>query len=219
MKAKTPRFGWVDGLILSVSIASGVWLASHDWKVVEATLGLPDSEAQIEARRKTAAAQLPNLKPIPPVSRLERWRQAITNAGVVALPCLTLGAAASTFRHRQCRSRRELRHVGVLTSAVVGAFVAFLYGSELAFRWTFPYGYGSSHDPISFSAQHLSKDVGLATSALWSVLAIGGRWKATPDWPDRMGRAVGVAWVVYAVLGVVLHYAGMIIYRADGSLA
>ncbi len=218
MNRTTPRFGWFDGLILGLAIASGVWAASVDLKTVEATLGLPDTMAQEEARTKQLIAITPNYRPPPTVARLERARRAIVSVGEVLLPCLTIGITLATFRHRECWSRRSLRHVGVLTSAIAGVFVAFLFGSELAFRWTFPFGYRSSHFPLSFSLSfQLSNYVSLPITALWGVLALGGRWKATPEWSDRLGRAIGVAWVVYALLDVLLMYAGTVIYRADGS--
>jgi hypothetical protein len=37
---------------------------------------------------------------------------------------------------------------------------------------------------------------GFAVAICWSTLAVGGRWRAEPSWIDRLGRIVGVAWIV-----------------------
>ena len=210
-----PRFGGVDVLILGAWIAFGVWLSATDMKIVESTLGLGDGTAQFEARTKRAlAAQPPRAEA--PVGRAERSRQALVDVGLTMFPCLTLGVAVATFRHRGARSRRALRHVGVLTSAVAGIVVAVLFGGEFAFRALRP---NAGHHPLGFNLHDLSGGTSLAIASLWGVLVIGRRWKATPDWPDRLGRAVGVAWIVYVVLGVLLRYAGLVIYRPDGTPA
>ena len=217
MNRETPRFGRVDALILAASIAGATWLATSDPKLVEATLGLADTQAQLEADSLRAKAR-PDYREPPPVARLERVRRAVVDAGGWVLPCLTLGVAAATFRHRECWSRRALRRVGVLTSAIAGIIVAWLFLGDLAFRWAWPYGYGSGHLPLGFVLFYtVGTDASLATTALWGVLAIGGRWKGVPEWPDRLGRAVGWAWVAYAVLGVLLQYAGLVAYHPDGT--
>jgi len=42
---------------------------------------------------------------------------------------------------------------------------------------------------------------GPAVAAAWLVLAVTRRWKAERSWIDRLGRAVGVCWVVAAFVG------------------
>ena len=38
--------------------------------------------------------------------------------------------------------------------------------------------------------------LGLAVLAAWTTLLLGRRWRAEPSWIDRMGRMLGVAWIV-----------------------
>jgi hypothetical protein len=38
--------------------------------------------------------------------------------------------------------------------------------------------------------------IGLAVAVSWMTLLIGGRWRAEPSWIDRLGRVMGVGWIV-----------------------
>jgi hypothetical protein len=40
---------------------------------------------------------------------------------------------------------------------------------------------------------------GLAVTVAWSTLALNGRWQPEPNWLDRAGRSLGLAWVVLMV--------------------
>ena len=41
---------------------------------------------------------------------------------------------------------------------------------------------------------------GLAVTVAWSMLALSGRWRSEPNWLDRVGRSLGLVWVVLTVL-------------------
>jgi hypothetical protein len=49
--------------------------------------------------------------------------------------------------------------------------------------------------------------VGLAVLASWMTLVLGRRWRPDPGWVDRLGRAVGVFWVVTGFTCTVLAFA------------
>lgn len=40
---------------------------------------------------------------------------------------------------------------------------------------------------------------GLAVAVAWTGLALSGQWQAEPNWLDRAGRLLGLAWVVLMV--------------------
>jgi hypothetical protein len=40
---------------------------------------------------------------------------------------------------------------------------------------------------------------GLGVTVAWSMLALSGRWRSEPNWLDRTGRSLGLAWVVLMV--------------------
>jgi hypothetical protein len=60
-----------------------------------------------------------------------------------------------------------------------------------------------------FSAKVLTltdlRQVGLFIAVVWPVQALTGRWRPAPDWVDRLGRALGFAWI--ATLPVFEWYA------------
>ena len=42
----------------------------------------------------------------------------------------------------------------------------------------------------------LAKFGGMAVTASWMTLLVGRRWRAESSWVDRLGRAIGVCWIV-----------------------
>ncbi len=42
----------------------------------------------------------------------------------------------------------------------------------------------------------LPASLGLAVLVTWTTLLLGRRWRAEPSWIDRLGRIIGVAWVL-----------------------
>jgi hypothetical protein len=138
--------------------------------------------------------------------RLERGRGVLVDFGGHLLPFVTLGAAAATFRHRAARSRSALRRVGVLTTAVASIFVAVSLVNEFVLRRFETLESGYRHNSFDSIWRDLGEDTSLAIAAFWGVLALGWRWRAAPDWTDRIGRAVGAGWIAYAILGVLLRY-------------
>jgi hypothetical protein len=40
---------------------------------------------------------------------------------------------------------------------------------------------------------------GYTVLAAWLVLALGRRWRSEPGWIDRLGRFLGVAWIVWSL--------------------
>jgi len=197
-------------LVAALALGSGVyWM---DPEILESRLGLPPTEirqfmrevAQARAARG-GVVQSGDARSLPAPLTRRRW--ALVNLLDHFLPLMTLGAAAATFRHRRRRSRRAMRHVGTLTTAVVGMFVGVSLINEYVDR-RFPalwIGYG--HNLLEHLWWFLGEDTSLGVVALWCVLAIGRHWRTSPDWTDRLGRAIGIAWVLRAILGVLLKYA------------
>jgi hypothetical protein len=214
-----PRLGLIDALILIASIALGVRLSATDPKDLESALGLGDTQARFEKEKDwTLVRQVAGRGQADPagyeriiVLDRVRWKRRVLLAvGQVFLPVITLGAGLATFRHRAGRSRRSLRHIGVLTTAVAALFVALSLANEfLLRRFHGPpprFGYTAGHTNFDSIWWDLGQDTGLAIAALWSVLALGGRWRASPDWFDRLGRLIGAGWVVSTVAALLLMY-------------
>lgn len=208
MKRATPRLAWFDALILGVAAALGCWLAASDPKRVESALGFRDTQAQFEVQREEMRRMNPRrAEPAPSlIGRIAPARDALLTYGGRALPIFTLGVAAATFRRRGAWSRRSLRRTGVLTTAVIGSFVAVALANEYLLRRSPPPPAGYSDNFFDSLWMELGIEAGLGVAALWAVLALGGVWRATPEGPDRLGRAVGIAWLVYVASGDLLIY-------------
>jgi hypothetical protein len=49
--------------------------------------------------------------------------------------------------------------------------------------------------------------VAVAVAASWLTLALGGRWRPEPTWPDRAGRVLGACWLA----ALIIHH-GILIF-------
>ena len=204
----TPRFCWLDGLILVLALSCGTIAGCVDLKRVESVLRLPDSMAVAEANALKAASA-PGYKPGPSPGILERSRVTCQDFLMLFLPCATLGGAIATFRHRECRTRRQRRRPGVLMTAVASILVLLLPGNELIFRWLYPYGFGAAHLQLSFEFWYLEAKIGLAMAGLWGVLAMARPGTQVRGWPDGLGRAIAAGWILWMILATVLRLAFM----------
>jgi hypothetical protein len=105
--------------------------------------------------------------------------------------------------------RRLLRQPGMV--ACGGGVLIMVAGSVINILMFFYYGFAMFWDVGLFewqglderhvsSAQILTltdlRHVGLFVAVAWSALALTGRWRPAPDWVDRLGRAIGFAWIV-----------------------
>jgi hypothetical protein len=54
--------------------------------------------------------------------------------------------------------------------------------------------------------QELIKGAGLAVAIAWSMQLLAGKWNASPDWPDRLGRFLGLLWIVAGLLWATRPY-------------
>jgi hypothetical protein len=43
-------------------------------------------------------------------------------------------------------------------------------------------------------------DIGLAVTITWMILAASGRWRRAGDWLDRLGRVLGIAWLIIGLV-------------------
>jgi hypothetical protein len=72
--------------------------------------------------------------------------------------------------------------------------------SFLASTFVFPpvfYDIPSKWELLHYLKVDLRRDASIAVLAAWLVLAIVGRWKPERAWDDRLGRLVGVLWVLF----------------------
>ena len=206
------KLGFIDSLIVLMSIALGIWASSSNPAKLEAALGLGSTQAGFERaigeRRRPIQAEHDRIPRVnPSLVQLTTLRFAIIRWAEHIIPLATLGVATATFRHQEFRNppqfsldwrfndsnRRRATTVSLANEFVLRRFPSLVLGYR--------------HNSFESLWQELGVDVSLGVVSLWAVLAVGGRWRAAPIWPDRLGRAVGVAWVLIAVLSDLLQHA------------
>ncbi len=51
----------------------------------------------------------------------------------------------------------------------------------------------------------LPRSCGSGVASAWLILALSGHWRTEPSWIDRLGRALGVGWIMVMVVTSFLH--------------
>jgi len=112
-------------------------------------------------------------------------------AVVPVLATWTLALAALQLRQPRPRLRRLTRQPGFVACVTASAALAVCGLSVLP-----PLAAGNQF--IQFRLLRLSSysaEVSFAVAGAWLALALGGRWRPEPTWPDRLGRALGASWI------------------------
>jgi hypothetical protein len=70
---------------------------------------------------------------------------------------------------------------------------------------------GRLRGPLFFWVRHYVLDdmlveAGVWVAAVWTYQALSGRWRAQPDWVDRVGRVLGVVWIVAGMVWASRRY-------------
>ena len=201
------RFRPIDAISLSAAFAVATAISGIDPGTLEGKLGLPSSMAG-------ARVGWPFVSRAGEFEKARSWIdkanlycklgcRALLGFGTPILVLSGPGVALTTFLSRSMR-RRCFRGVGVLTTALSGAMVTvYLVNEYLLRRLSEPMkGYGNN--PFSGIWSEIANEVSVAMLAFWVVLALGRRWHAEPHWRDRLGRAIGGAWIVYLFIDAVL---------------
>jgi hypothetical protein len=205
-----PRFGWIDALILAVSVAMAAFVASLPPRGLEEALSLGETQAQFEdgyalmAEERGAAYVRALGHPWWGSEDLTMRRVVVSEWITRSLPVVALGLAVATFRHRVSWSRRALRRVGILSTAMAGLGVMVGLANEYVLRRFDVLERGYRHNTFDTVWHDLDFDIGYALLAIWAVLALGRRWRTSANWHDRLGRVAGASWIAYLLVFHVL---------------
>jgi hypothetical protein len=109
-----------------------------------------------------------------------------------------LTASLLVLRMRSPRPRRArlFRQPGFVAS------VASLFGIAVWVPQLTIHAVGTSHESVGLSLLVLAAATAVGSS--WMALIFGGRWRAEPEWIDRLGRLFGAIWIApipYLLLG------------------
>ena len=141
----------------------------------------------------------------------KRWMIPVAERLLPLLPCLaTWSAAVVVIRlvPPRPRRRRLVCQPGLVAAAVVT--VTLLIESALLMasaKIDGRFGRSSPSDVATFGANGfvmLGHHAGWAVAASWLTLAFIGRWRSEASWIDRLGRALGFAWILIGPLASLL---------------
>jgi len=127
---------------------------------------------------------------------------------------VTLSALVISIRRPRPSIRRVLRRPG--TIACFGAIAVTLLESVQGILCDWTMSFDDANDNISEFVRNCSFEdlhntlwgvywglptrIGHTVTVLWLVLIISGRWHPEPNWIDRMGRILGVFWILVGIL-------------------
>jgi hypothetical protein len=134
---------------------------------------------------------------------LIEFRHFCHNAVPILVP-LTFASVAFRVRRPRPSMRRVTSQPGAV--ACLAASLAFLLyfamqAASMAAWSVLPVvrpsigGFVESWEPILSDLGGVAAFAGVAVMGVWLCLAVGRRWRAEPSWVDRLGRALGMAWV------------------------
>jgi hypothetical protein len=66
-------------------------------------------------------------------------------------------------------------------------------------------------DPSARFLGTSAQAAGLAVLISWLILQLGGRWRSEASWVDRLGRAIGVAWISVIPIEAALEIAILLV--------
>ncbi|MFO0887763.1 MAG: hypothetical protein U0790_01310 [Isosphaeraceae bacterium] len=129
-------------------------------------------------------------------------------------PCpmlLSWSLALCVLALPRLRSGRRRFRPGPGAIAALASVLAFLALGTTFPRFLFwyamaPGGWVMEHHWLSWWAMAcfaLPRAAGLAVAVSWLTLALCGRWRPDRGWLDRLGRLLGVCWIVLGVTQVV----------------
>jgi len=113
----------------------------------------------------------------------------------------TLAAVVIRLRQPRPRLRKLVRQPGTI------ACVTAMTSVGLQAMWILPLlavGDRFLHPRTLFITY--GPNVGLTVLGAWITLALGGWWRSEPSWIDRLGRALGLAWIAVNTIAWGRHF-------------
>jgi hypothetical protein len=170
------RFTVLDAMILTGAVAIGCWMGLQEliWSIA------PDD-------------------PHPWLLGVRRVRLILARTAPFASSVTTALLVLRLLRPRPpaIRLARQPGFVACLTASLalfVGGSMTF---STVSRNSTAPWRGLYVSDIFTYLFQPFERaEAGFAVAASWLVLILGRRWRPEPSWIDRLGRAVGVYWIV-----------------------
>jgi hypothetical protein len=109
----------------------------------------------------------------------------------------TLACLAMRLRAPRPAQHRFVRQPGAMACLAVTCTIALATGPVVAIRM-----YAASENPGSqdfiVAVYMVAAFLGVGIVSCWTAMALSGRWRPERTWIDRLGRLIGLGWVVSA---------------------
>jgi hypothetical protein len=150
----------------------------------------------------------------------ELWKfklQYLLKAPVPGLISIGLALLVCRLRPPRPSIRRLVRQPGAVAMACVGLMLLLNAATMFAGR-ALSAGLDQVWPPtrtpgvtVAVVSDELSQvfavtEVGPVIAACWLLLAVAGRWRAERSWVDRLGRCLGVCWIVAYLASAIATY-------------
>jgi hypothetical protein len=127
----------------------------------------------------------------------------------LALCCLSVILLVSILIHRTGPRRLRRGAPGLFVPVAVVAVLAVRmsgWAAQALIHFAFSeddrfYAIRSTVEVMNYLRDDVRRDVTVAVTATWITLAIVGCWHPERAWDDRLGRFLGVVWIVFYLSG------------------
>ena len=206
MNRQPRRFGMGDLMILIAAIGASVWGTRNVWLELTASLGrglwYSTSTHLIVATTLSACVTPLTLACL--AFRLRRprpdRRRLFIQPGAAALLACSLLLA---FKIPEMAASLNAPTVENLSGMRAYPFPVGDSGFlllEKSARGNGVVGSLSVHECFSVTVASITYPCGYAVATVWLVLALSGRWRPEKSWIDRLGRVLGVIWILITIL-------------------
>jgi hypothetical protein len=160
------RFTLADGLISIAAVAAGLGIATFHADLHRRDMGNFDAVSAVDLTLKSIY-----------------WTALLMMIALIPM----------RLRRPRPPMRRVRRQPGFIACVAVGLATAFVI-----LDWA-PSVFGAHSD--WFVAKFLSiissaRTIGPIVATAWLVLGLSGRWQCESTWIDRLGRILGIAWII-----------------------
>jgi hypothetical protein len=134
------------------------------------------------------------------------YRETRLMAGALALSGLSFILLVSVLAHPTGPRRLRRGAPGLFVPVAVASVLAVrvcgwaaqaLINHAFSGRAGFFYAIRPTVEVMNDLRDDIRRDVVVAVAATWLTLAIVGRWRPERAWDDRLGRSLGVVWIVF----------------------
>jgi hypothetical protein len=180
-------FGIADGLVLVAATAAGLGLG----RALEPDLPLW-AVWGIVLRRPAAGWSF--------AEAVAKCRDFAAFVAAPSLAAWTVGAFVLHLRRPRPRGRLRVRRPGWMACLAASAVILIAAVLALWIGWTSGFARLTRGGRLLVLVVFGATYAGAAVFWTWAAMAVSGRWRPSPSWTDRLGRVLGVAWILLGLI-------------------